>query len=162
MATELDATTSIYKMFNDFINTLNADVDLPTFAFVSTTSLESAYQALNTDSSKIVVVQTSCKEVNNKFTKIEYAFVPSFSGEDSTADYNSILMHTVNSRFTEAYKQYSSIQVYEAAGLMAEPSTFTLTTSKLVVVKLEQDILGAEQLQNNFNSLKITFLGYLG
>lgn len=162
MATELDATTSIYKLFQDFVNILNADPDLPSFGFVSTTSLESAYQVLNTNSSKIVVVQTKCKEANNKFTQIEYALVPSFSGEDATADYNSILMHTVNSKFTELYKQYTSVQVYEADGLMADPSVFTETTSKLVVVKLEQDILGAEQLQNNFNSLKITFLGYLG
>ena len=162
MATELDATTSIYKLFNDFIEELGNDTELPEFTFMSTTSLESAYQALTTDSSKIVVVQTNIKEVNNKFTQIEYALVPSFSGEDSTLDYNSILMHKVNSKFMELYPQYTSIQVYEAEGLMADPSEFNATDSKLVVVKLEQDILGAEQLQNNFNSLKITFLGYLG
>lgn len=162
MVTELDATTSIFKMFKDFVNTLNDDDDLPTFEFTSTTSLESAYQALNTTSSKVVVVQTNLKEVNNKFTQIEYAMVPSFAGEDTTADYNSLLMHRINSKFVALYKQYTTIQVYEALGLMASPSVFTPTTAKLVVVKLEQDILGAEQLQNNFNSLKITFLGYLG
>lgn len=160
MATEIDATTSIYKMFQDFTNILNTDDSFPEFTFISTTSLESAYAALNLDDSKIVVVQTECKEVNNKFTQIEYAVVPSFSGE--VADNNSILMHRVNSKFTELYKQYTAIQVYDAEGLMSNPSVLTPLTTKLVVTKLEQGILGAEQLQNNFNSLKITFLGYLG
>ena len=160
MATELDATTSVYKMFQDFVNELSADPDFPTFTFMSTTSLESAYAALNLNESKIVVVQTECKEVNNKFTQIEYAMVPAFSGD--VADDNSIMMHKVNSKFTESHKQYTAIPVYEAAGLMATPSVFTPLTAKLVVTKLEQGILGAEQLQNNFNSLKITFLGYLG
>ncbi len=160
MATELDATTSIYKMFQDFTNILNADDDFPNFTFMSTTSLESAYVALNVDESKIVVVQTECKEVNNKFTQIEYALVPAFSGD--VADNNSILMHQVNSKFTELHKQYTTVQMYDAVGLMASPSVLTTMTTKLVVTKLEQGILGAEQLQNNFNSLKITFLGYLG
>jgi len=162
MATELDATTSIYKIFNDFIGVLATDPQLPEFEFVSTTSLESAYQVLNTTSSKIVVVQTHLKEVNKKFTEIEYALVPSFSGADATADYNSLLMHKVNSKFTETYPQYTTVPVYEAEGLMAAASEFNLTSARLVVTKLEQDILGAEQLQNNFNSLRITFLGYLG
>lgn len=160
MVTELDATTSVYKMFQDFTNLLSADPDFPNFTFMSTTSLESAYTALNISESKIVVVQTECKEVNNKFTQIEYALVPAFSGD--VADNNSIAMHKVNSKFLELYPQYTAIQIYEAEGLMASPSTFTPLTAKLVVVKLEQGILGAEQLQNNFNSLKITFLGYLG
>jgi len=161
MATELDATTSIFKLFQDFVNILTNDPECPEFNFVSTTSLESAYQELSVSSSKIVVVQTSMKRKNNKFTEIEYALVPSFSGGDSIVDYNSLLMHSVNSRFSELHKLYSSFIVYEAAGLKQTPSMLIPTTSKLVVVKLEQDILGAEQLQNNFNSLKITFLGYL-
>ncbi len=159
MATELDATTSIYKLFNDFVAVLNADSTLPTFTFLSTTSLESAYAALNLNESKIVVVQTECKEVNKNFTQIEYALIPAFSGDVS--DTNSLMMHKINSKFTETYKQYTSVQVYDAEGLMQAPSILTPLTTKLVVTKLEQEILGAEQLQNNFNSLKITFLGYL-
>lgn len=160
MATVIDATTSIYKMFQSFTETLNETEEFPEFTFIATTSLESAYTALNLSNSKIVIVQTECKEVNNKFTQIEYAIIPAFSGD--VTDNNSILMHQVYSKFIELYKQYTVIQVYDAGGLMANPSTFKPLGAKLVITKLEQGILGAEQLQNNFNSLKVTFLGYLG
>ena len=146
-------------MFNEFVGIINLDPSLPNFTFLSTTSLESAYAALNLNESKIVVVQTEVKEVNSNFTQIEYAMIPALSGEVS--DTNSLMMHQINSKFTALYKQYTAIQVYDAVGLMQVPSVLTPLTAKLVVTKLEQEILGAEQLQNNFNSLKITFLGYL-
>lgn len=162
MATLIDATASIYKLINDFIEELKNDTLLPEFTFVSTTSLEAAYLALKDTDSKIVIVQKEQTTLANKFTKIVYTLVPSFSGDSTTTDYNSILTMKVVSKFSELYPRYSAMEVFDAFGLMANPSTFTSTTRKMVISDIRQEILGASQLRNNFNALEVTFLGYLG
>lgn len=162
MATLYDATASIYKIVNDFIEALKAESNLPEFTFVATTSLEAAYLALSDTDSKIVIVQKEQQTLPNRFTKIVYTIVPSFSGAMETTDYNSLLTMKVISKFTELYPKYTAVEVYEALGLVANPSTFTSTGTKMVISDVRQEILGASQLRNNFNALEVTFLGYLG
>lgn len=162
MVTLYDATASIYKVVNDFIEVLKTDPELPQFEFVSTTSLEAAYLALADTTSKIVIVQKEQQTLPTKFTRIVYTLVPSFSGAIDTTDYNSLLTMKVISKFSELYPKYSAIVIYEALGLAANPSTFNQTGVKMVISDIRQEILGASQLRNNFNALEITFLGYLG
>lgn len=162
MATIIDATTSIYKLINDFITELQSDTQLPVFEFMSTTSLEATYLALQDNTSKIVIVQKEQVTVSGKFTRIVYTIVPSFSGEDDITDFNSILTMKVVSKFIELYPKYTSIQLYDAMGLISNPSVLTPLNTKMVVSDIRQEILGASQLRNNFNALEVTFLGYLG
>lgn len=161
MTTLIDCTTSIYKLFNDFINTLKLDADLPDFEFSATTSLEAAYLTLSSSTSKIVVVQKS-QAPEKQFTKLVYTLVPSFSGTGDAVDYNSILTMKVISAFLATYKKYTPVPIYSAEGLMSSPSTFTALPTKMVISDLRQEIVGATQLRNNFNALEITFLGYIG
>jgi hypothetical protein len=160
MATLIDANTSIYKLFNDFLVELALDIDLPAFEFLAVSSLESAYLTLSSSTSKIVVVQ---KEQSNTgaFTKIVYSLVPSFSGLTGAVDYNSILTLKVFSAFMAKYPRYTAIQLYEAIGLISTPSIITPLDSKMAIIELKQSIVGASTLQNNFTELEITFLGYL-
>lgn len=160
MATLIDANTSLYKLFNDFLAELALDPTLPAFEFLAVSSLESAYLTLSSSSSKIVVVQ---KEQANEgaFTKITYSLVPSFSGTDLAIDHNSILTLKVFSAFTAKFPRYSAVQIYDAVGLMSAPSVLTPLSAKMAITELKQSIVGASTLQNNFTALEITFLGYL-
>jgi len=157
MANSLDAAASIYYLFNQFISELANDPDLPDFEFASTTSFEATAAILNTDTDKIVVMQR-LKDTKNKFIHIEYNLVPSFS---STKDINSILTLKVFEHFEVLHKKYSTVTVYEAAGLEASSTVLNDTGKKLVIQSLSQDALSAGQFKASFNSLKITFIGYL-
>lgn len=158
MATQLDATTSLYYLFNNFIQSLDSIDKLPEFSFASTTSLEATAAILDTVTDKLIVMQKSL-EVKNKFTTIVYHIIPSFS---SAKDLNALLTAKVFSKFSKDYKKYLSIPVYDNQGLQASPSTFVDTGYKLVISNIEQEIIGAGKFKSNFNSLKVTFIGYLG
>ena len=153
----MDAAASIYYLFNQFIVELKKDASLPKFDFTSTTSLEATAALLDTQTDKVVVMQKS-KEEKNKFNTIVYNLVPSFA---TTKDINAILTLKVFSAFETMYRKYTAVQVYKAEGLEASSTVLTKTKSKLIISSLEQEILGAGKLQNNFNSLKITFIGHL-
>ena len=157
MATQLDATTSLYYLFNRFIDYLKANTDLPKFDFASTTSIEATSALLDMSSDKLIVMQNKL-ETKNRFTTIVYNIIPSFS---KGKDLNALLTAKVFSTFEEQYKRYSSITVYESQGLEAVTTSFIDTNCKLVISNIEQAILGAGQFKNNFNSLKVTFIGYL-
>jgi len=157
MATQLDATTSLYYLFNEFITYLKANADLPKFSFASTTSIEATSALLDTSSDKLIVMQNKL-EIKNRFTTIVYNIIPSFS---KAKDLNALLTAKVFSAFEEKYKRYSSIVVYESQGLESAATTFIDTGCKLIISNIEQEILGAGQFKNNFNSLKVTFIGYL-
>jgi len=157
MATHIDAVASLYYLFNTFIQELKSDSSLPDFDFTSTTSLEATAALLDTETDKIVVMQKS-KTEKNKFNTIVYNLVPSFA---TTKDLNAMLTLKVFSAFEVLYKKYSAIPIYEAAGLEATTTVLNPTGTKLVIQDLEQETLGAGQLQSNFNSLKITFIGHL-
>jgi len=158
MATQLDATSSIYYLFNTFIEELKALPDLPAFDFTSTTSIEATAAVLDTASDKLVVMQKSLV-VKDKFTTIVYHIIPSFA---STKDLNALLTSKVFSYFEEKHKRYSNEIVYDSIGLESSTTVLTDTGYKLVISNIEQEILGAGQFKNNFNSLKVTFIGHLG